>query len=72
VDGRDEPGHDGALYEQSVATICLAVPDTRMLAPPSAVISAPSRDGTPMSSIEPIPFTFHDPCIARAGCIKRW
>jgi hypothetical protein len=30
--------------------ICRAAPDTRMLAPGSAVISARSRDGTPMSS----------------------
>jgi hypothetical protein len=34
----------------SPITSCRAAPDTRMLAPGSEVISARSRDGTPMSS----------------------
>ncbi|MET4116306.1 hypothetical protein ABIB85_002974 [Bradyrhizobium sp. JR1.5] len=37
-------GRDFAGY------ICRAAPETRMLAPASALISARSRDGTPMSS----------------------
>ena len=36
--------------QRFVGYICRAAPDTRMLAPGSEVISARSRDGTPMSS----------------------
>lgn len=36
--------------QRFVSYICRAAPDTRMLAPGSEVISARSRDGTPMSS----------------------
>jgi len=54
LDSRAPAAADVAEFTYSdqrfVGYICRAAPDTRMLAPGSAVISARSRDGTPMSS----------------------